>query len=160
MRQQNSGGCLTAFAVGFSRMFLIFTWLARPVLFNSVFGGSWIIPCLGIMILPFTTLMYAILVTNGPGNRRLAWTGCGCSLRWPLTSPAQELLRLPTVTGSRRAIRALCLLSPPPLRRLPPNPNSISFGFQKVISPECRDSASPLKPGGEAGNLVGLVFHG
>jgi hypothetical protein len=68
MRQQNSGGCLTAFAVGFSRMFLIFTWLARPVLFNSVFGGSWIIPCLGIMILPFTTLMYAILVTNGPGN--------------------------------------------------------------------------------------------
>lgn len=66
--RQNSGGCLTAFAVGFSRMFLIFAWLARPIMFQTVFGGSWIIPCLGIMILPFTTLMYAILVTNGPGG--------------------------------------------------------------------------------------------
>lgn len=68
MRQKSSGGCLTAFAVGFSRFFLIFAWIARPVYFNAVFGGSWIIPCLGIMILPFTTLMYAILVTNGPGG--------------------------------------------------------------------------------------------
>lgn len=69
MRPNSGGGCLTAFAVGFSRFFLLFTWLARPVLFNSVFGGSWIIPCLGIMILPFTTLMYAILITNGVGGR-------------------------------------------------------------------------------------------
>ena len=68
MRQQSSGGCLTAFAVGFSRMFLIFAWIARPLYFQHVFGGSWIIPCLGIMILPFTTLMYAILMTNGVGT--------------------------------------------------------------------------------------------
>ena len=68
MRQQNSSGCLTGFLAGFSRMFLIFAWIARPLYFNTVFGGSWIIPCLGIMLLPFTTLMYAILVTNGPGN--------------------------------------------------------------------------------------------
>ena len=68
MRSNSGGGCLTAFAVGFSRMFLIFAWLARPIMFQTVFGGSWIIPCLGIMILPFTTLMYAILVTNGPGG--------------------------------------------------------------------------------------------
>jgi hypothetical protein len=68
MRQPNSSGCLTGFLAGFSRMFLIFAWFARPVAFDVVFNGSWIIPCLGIMILPFTTLMYVILVTNGPGN--------------------------------------------------------------------------------------------
>jgi hypothetical protein len=68
MRQQSGGGCLTAFAVGFSRMFLIFAWIARPVYFQTVFNGSWIIPCLGILILPFTTLMYAILVTNSVGG--------------------------------------------------------------------------------------------
>jgi hypothetical protein len=51
-----------------SRFFLIFAWIARPIAFERVFGGSFIIPCLGIMILPFTTLMYVILVTNGPGG--------------------------------------------------------------------------------------------
>jgi hypothetical protein len=67
MRQQNSSGCLTGFVASFSRFYLIFAWIARPMLFNVVFGGSWILPCLGILFLPFTTLMYAILVTNGPG---------------------------------------------------------------------------------------------
>jgi hypothetical protein len=68
MRQQNSSGCLTGFVASFSRFFLIFAWIGRPLAFNVVFSGSWIIPCLGILFLPFTTLMYVILVTNGPGN--------------------------------------------------------------------------------------------
>jgi hypothetical protein len=68
MRQQNSSGCLTGFVAGFSRFFLIFAWLARPIAFNVVFSGSWILPCLGILFLPFTTLMYVILVTNGVGT--------------------------------------------------------------------------------------------
>jgi hypothetical protein len=67
MRRNNSG-CLTAFVVGFSRFFLIFAWIARPIAFDRVFGGSFILPCLGILFLPFTTLMYVILVTNGPGG--------------------------------------------------------------------------------------------
>ena len=68
MNQKNSSGCLTGFLASFSRFFLIFAWIARPLYFNAVFGSSWILPCLGILFLPFTTLMYAILVTNGPGN--------------------------------------------------------------------------------------------
>jgi hypothetical protein len=72
--KQNSSGCLTGFLAGFSRFFLIFAWFARPVAFNVVFGGSWILPCLGIMILPFTTLMYVILKTNGTmGISGLDW---------------------------------------------------------------------------------------
>ena len=68
MRQPNSAGCLAGFLASFSRFFLIFAWLARPVAFNVVFNGSWLLPCIGIMILPFTTLMYVFMVTNGPGN--------------------------------------------------------------------------------------------
>jgi hypothetical protein len=67
MRQQNSSGCLTGFVASFSRFFLIFAWIGRPLAFNVVFSGSWILPCLGILFLPFTTLMYMFLVTNGPG---------------------------------------------------------------------------------------------
>jgi hypothetical protein len=66
--RQNTSGCLTGFLAGFSRFFLIFAWFARPVAFNVVFNGSWFLPCLGILFLPFTTLMYVILVTNPPRN--------------------------------------------------------------------------------------------
>ena len=66
--RQNNAGCLTGFLASFSRFFLIFAWFARPVAFNVVFNGAWLLPCLGILFLPFTTLMYVILVTNPPGT--------------------------------------------------------------------------------------------
>jgi hypothetical protein len=56
-----NSGCLTGVVAAFSRMFLIFAWIARPIAFDAVFG-SWIWPCLGFLFLPFTTLMYVILV--------------------------------------------------------------------------------------------------
>jgi hypothetical protein len=66
--KQNNAGCFTAAVVGMSRFFLFFAWIARPIAFEHVFGGSWFIPCLGIMVLPFTTLMYVILMTNQVGK--------------------------------------------------------------------------------------------
>jgi hypothetical protein len=62
--KQNNAGCFTAAVVGMSRFIVLFAWIARPIAFDAAFT-SWIIPCLGVMILPFTTLMYLILVTNG-----------------------------------------------------------------------------------------------
>jgi uncharacterized membrane protein YkgB len=66
--KQNNAGCFTAAVVGMSRFIVLFAWIARPVAFDAAFYGSWIIPCLGVMILPFTTLMYLILVTNQVGR--------------------------------------------------------------------------------------------
>jgi uncharacterized membrane protein YkgB len=66
--KQNNSGCFTAAVVGMSRFIVLFAWIARPVAFDAAFYGSWIIPCLGVMILPFTTLMYLILVTNQVGK--------------------------------------------------------------------------------------------
>lgn len=54
-------GCLFAiFAGAFPRLATLFIWLARPGYFNAAFGGTWLWPILGILFLPFTTLMYAL----------------------------------------------------------------------------------------------------
>ncbi len=54
--------CLFAMMAGlFPRLGTLFIWLARPAYFNAAFGGSWFWPLLGIIFLPFTTLMYVLL---------------------------------------------------------------------------------------------------
>ena len=65
MRSNNSG-CLTGIVAGFSRIMLLMIWLARPVLMNATFS-SFIMPCLGFLFLPFTTLMY-VLLKQGVGT--------------------------------------------------------------------------------------------
>jgi hypothetical protein len=55
-------GCLfLIFGAAFPRLATIFIWLARPAFFSAAFGGAWLIPLLGIIFLPFTTLMYVLL---------------------------------------------------------------------------------------------------
>ncbi len=66
MRSTNNSGCLTAFVASFSRIVLIMAWIARPAMMNAAFSTV-IIPCLGFLFLPFTTLMYVILI-QGPGK--------------------------------------------------------------------------------------------
>ena len=71
MRSNNSG-CLTAFVSSFSRFMLLFVWIARPVMMNATFSTV-IIPCLGFMILPFTTLMYVFLMQGVGAIQGLDW---------------------------------------------------------------------------------------
>lgn len=58
--RNNNTGCFTALITGFSRIMLLFAVIARPVQWNAAFG-TFIIPCLGFLFLPFTTLMYLFL---------------------------------------------------------------------------------------------------
>jgi hypothetical protein len=71
MRSNNSG-CLTGLVAGFSRVMLLMAWIARPAMMNAAFS-TFIIPCLGFLILPFTTLMYVLLWTPGVGIQGLDW---------------------------------------------------------------------------------------
>ena len=71
MRSNNSG-CLTAFVSSFSRIMLLFAWIARPALMNATFG-TFIIPCLGFLFLPFTTLMYVFLKQGVGTIQGLDW---------------------------------------------------------------------------------------
>ena len=71
MRSNNNSGCLTAFVASFSRIMLLIAWIARPAMMNATFS-SFILPCLGFLFLPFTTLMYVFLMQgvgtdSGPG---------------------------------------------------------------------------------------------
>mgnify|MGYP003389107525 CR=1 FL=1 len=66
--------CLFAMFAGiFPRLGTLFIWLARPAMFNLAFGGSWLWPILGIIFLPFTTLMYVILWSPGIGLTGWDW---------------------------------------------------------------------------------------
>jgi len=72
MRNTNNAGCLTAFVSSFSRIMLLMVWIARPVMMNAAFS-TFIVPCLGFMFLPFTTLMYVFLVQGVGGIQGLDW---------------------------------------------------------------------------------------
>ncbi len=67
-------GCLFAIFAGlFPRLGVLFIWLARPALFSAAFGGNWLWPLLGVIFLPFTTLMYVVLWSPGVGLAGLDW---------------------------------------------------------------------------------------
>jgi hypothetical protein len=68
----NNAGCLTAFVSSFSRIMLLMYWFARPLLMDAAFG-TFIIPCLGFLFLPFTTLMYVWLIQGVGGIQGLDW---------------------------------------------------------------------------------------
>lgn len=54
--------CLFAILAGmFPRVAYAIYWLARPTAVSAAFGGNLIWPLLGLIFLPFTTLMYTIL---------------------------------------------------------------------------------------------------
>ena len=66
--------CLFALFAGmFPRLGTLFIWIARPNMFSAAFGGSWFWPILGIIFLPFTTLMYVILWSPGIGLTGWDW---------------------------------------------------------------------------------------
>ena len=71
MRSNNSG-CLTGFIASFSRIMLIMVWISRPVAWNAAFS-TFILPCLGFLVLPFTTLMYVWLIQGVGGIQGLDW---------------------------------------------------------------------------------------
>jgi hypothetical protein len=66
-------GCLFALFAGFfPRLALFIIWVARPALVGAAFG-TWIVPLLGIIFLPFATLIYVLLYTPGIGLIGVEW---------------------------------------------------------------------------------------
>ena len=93
---EDTMGCLFAiFAGAFPRLATLFIWLARPQLFAAAFGGAWIWPLLGILFLPFTTLMYVLLYTPASGSPR----GIGCGWCWRCSWISRTMPRRPTPTA-------------------------------------------------------------
>ena len=62
-------GCVFALFAGFApRLAFAFMWLFTPMV-NRAFGGAWLWPLLGIIFLPFTSLMFVF-----------SWSPAGLSL--------------------------------------------------------------------------------
>jgi hypothetical protein len=75
MRSNNSG-CLTALLPAFARIMLLMYWISRPAMMNAAFS-TFILPCLGFLFLPFTTLMYVWLIQGVGGIQGLDWLWLG-----------------------------------------------------------------------------------
>ena len=71
MRSNNSG-CLTAFVSSFSRIMLLMFWISRPVAWNAAFAGI-ILPCLGFLFLPITTMLDVWLIQGVGGIQGIDW---------------------------------------------------------------------------------------
>lgn len=66
-------GCLFVLFAAFApRLIVVFAWIARPTYFDAVFD-SWIFPLLGLIFLPFTTLMWLLLGAPPEGIEGIDW---------------------------------------------------------------------------------------
>jgi hypothetical protein len=70
--RSNNTGCLAALLPAFSRIMLLMYWISRPVQMELAFN-TFILPCLGFLFLPFTTLMYVWLIQGAGGIQGLDW---------------------------------------------------------------------------------------
>jgi hypothetical protein len=66
-------GCLFALLGGlFPRLALLIVWIARPARIDAAFD-TWLWPLLGIIFLPFATLIYVLLYVPGRGVTGWDW---------------------------------------------------------------------------------------
>jgi hypothetical protein len=73
--------CLFAlFAAFLPRVADIFIWIARPQMFMNAFNNMVLWPILGIIFLPFTTLIYVVLYTPGVGLVGWDWLWVGMAV--------------------------------------------------------------------------------
>jgi hypothetical protein len=111
MRSNNSG-CLAALLPAFSRIMLLMYWISRPAMMNAAFN-TFILPCLGFLFLPFTTLMYVWLVQGVGGIQGIDWL-------WLILA---VLLDVVSVAGAGAANRNRIPAGVPGSSQTPTNPN-------------------------------------
>jgi hypothetical protein len=68
------------------RVLLLLTWLFDPFRVNAAFSGSFFLPCLGFIFLPWTTLFYVWLWVPLGGINGFAWIIIGLGLFFDIGS--------------------------------------------------------------------------
>ena len=75
-------GCLFVLLAAFApRLIVVFAWIARPTYFGAVFD-TWIFPLLGLIFLPFATLMWLLLGAPPEEIQGFDWCGSGSRCCW------------------------------------------------------------------------------
>jgi hypothetical protein len=92
-------GCLLVLLSAFApRLVVVFAWIARPAYFDSVFD-TWLIPVLGVIFLPFTTLLWLILGAPPEGIEGFDWLWIGLAVVLDLGHAASSYAQRSTVQG-------------------------------------------------------------
>lgn len=92
-------GCLFVLFAAFApRLIVIFAWIARPAYFDAVFD-SWIFPLLGLIFLPFTTLMWLLLGAPPEGVEGLDWL-------WIVLAVVLDMTHYANTYSQRGAVQA------------------------------------------------------
>ncbi len=125
-------GCLLAMGIAFApRVVLVLAWIFSdrwPV----VWGDAWLVPLLGIIFLPFTTVMYMLVWTKG-GIEGWDWLWIALGLFVDLTHYAQAAVNRNRVPGYATAAAAVSgggpTAAPPPVAppvAAPPPPTPVA----------------------------------
>lgn len=100
-------GCLLVLLAAFApRLVVLFAWIARPVYFDSVFE-TWIWPLLGLIFLPFTTLMWLLVGAPPSGIQGFDWL-------WIVLAVLLDLSHYANTYGQRGQVSAGLGRSSPP----------------------------------------------
>jgi hypothetical protein len=107
-------GCLFVLLAAFApRLIVIFTWIARPAYFDAVFS-TWIFPILGIIFLPFTTLVWLFLGSPPLGVHGIDWL-------WIVLAVLLDLSHYANTYGQRDVVMSgTGRGNPPPPTATPP----------------------------------------
>lgn len=97
-------GCLFALGAAFCpRLALLFVWLFTPFV-SRAFQSAFLVPLLGIIFLPFTTLMYVFLYIPGIGLTGWGWfwviVGALLDISSYASSAYANRTRIPGYSGS------------------------------------------------------------
>ena len=80
---------------GFARLALVLVWVLTTLV-NRAFHGGWLLPLLGIIFLPFATLIYVLVYAPGNGVTGWGWLWVVLALLLDLgvySSPARRAAR-------------------------------------------------------------------
>ena len=55
-----------------ARVMLLIVWLATPLM-GRAFGAAWLLPLLGFIFLPITTIVYVLIYVPGVGVAGWSW---------------------------------------------------------------------------------------
>ena len=96
-------GCLFAMFAGlFPRLCLFIVWIARPAFVNAAFD-TFLLPLLGIIFLPFATLIYVLLYTPGVGLTGWGWFWVILALLFDISHWAASYTQRAQIPGMRGA---------------------------------------------------------
>ena len=96
-------GCLLALMSAFApRLVFLIIWIARPSYINAVFD-TFILPLLGLIFLPFATLMWVLLDAPPVGVHGFEWFWIGLAVLLDLSHYATAYSQRGQVPGRTTA---------------------------------------------------------